>query len=469
MGRAEIRRFQRKADEVAAFLKPRLNSATRVKILAHTDTDGISSASILARCLRAYDVPFHLTFTNPLKPAELEVLAKEDYDMFVFLDQGSGQMEGIHKHLLGEEEHAVVVLDHHPGELPDHPLLAHLNPHEFELNGARDVCAAGVVYSVAESLDKKFRPLAALAIVGMLGDRQELPTGFESVNQVIVDRAIDLGIVKTSEGLKLIGRSQSPIAECLRLSIRPYLPGLTGNMQACKEMVEGMGIKLEDSTENLGGNQEVVLRDGLFARSETATRDEFRHTLWGPLYEVKIGQWAGPRDLHEYVAMIDACDRLGEPEIGFAAAMGDEDGANDAIALLRRYQEEMSKVLQWLERKKDYFATSPQMRHIWAGNHIDFKMIGEAMSLAMESGLVPDDLPVVAMAESGDEAKISARAMPEHARKGVHLGEALDKAARPLGGTGGGHDVAAGARVPLGKRDEFIARLEKILPQVEGI
>ena len=66
------------------------------------------------------------------------------------------------------------------------------------------------------------------------------------------------------------------------------------------------------------------------------------------------------------------------------------------------------------------------------------------------------------------EVKASARALPEHAKRGVHLGQAMEKAAESLGGTGGGHDVAAAARVPLEKREEFIARLVKALPPTAG-
>ena len=100
-------------------------------------------------------------------------------------------------------------------------------------------------------------------------------------------------------------------------------------------------------------------------------------------------------------------------------------------------------MLQWFESQRDNFSVTAQMRHIYAGGKVDNKMIGEATSLAMESGLVKADRPVVAMADVNGEVKASARALPEHAKRGVHLGQAMEKAAEALGGTGGGHDVAA--------------------------
>ncbi len=468
MAREEVRRFQRAADEVASFLKPKLDSGTRAKIITHTDADGISAAAILARCFYNYNVPFHLTFSRPIKPNEVPELAKEDYDLFVFTDQGSGQVSAIHKHLLGAGRD-VLILDHHPGDFPEHPKLAYLNPHACDLNGAKDISASGVVYSVIERLDKSFRPLVGLAMVGALGDRQEFFSGFTGVNEVLVKRAIDLDMVGTGEGLKLIGRTLSPVAECLRLSIRPYLPDLTGDLEACRELAGSLGISLKDTTAQLGREREASLRDALFARSDaTTTSEDFRHTLWGTLYAPKAGEWAGPADLHEFVAMLDACEKLGTPELGFAAAMGDEAAATNALALLRRYQEEMVAVLRWFEDQREKFKATPQMRYIYAGKEVDSKMIGEAISLAMESGLVETDRPVIGMVDSKGDLKVSARATPSYAMQGADLGEVLGKVARALDGTGGGHDVAAAARVPLERRDEFIAKLDKTLAQVAG-
>ena len=69
--RVEIKEFQRRADEVASFLKSNLSPDTRVKIVTHTDADGISAASILARYLHDRDVPFHVVFSRPVSYTHL--------------------------------------------------------------------------------------------------------------------------------------------------------------------------------------------------------------------------------------------------------------------------------------------------------------------------------------------------------------------------------------------------------------
>ncbi|GAI57924.1 unnamed protein product, partial [marine sediment metagenome] len=204
--RAEVRRFQRAVEEVVSFLKPRLGGDIRVKIISHADADGIAAAAIMARCLYTYNVPLNVKFARPLKPDEIAELGKGNHDFFIFLDQGSSQIEAIHKFILGRKRD-VVVIDHHPGEFPEHPNLAYLNPHTCGLNGAKDVSSSGAVYSVVEQLDRSFRPLVGLAIVGAIGDRQELFSGFTSINDTLVKRAIDLGFLRVGEGLRLIGRT----------------------------------------------------------------------------------------------------------------------------------------------------------------------------------------------------------------------------------------------------------------------
>lgn len=463
MGSAEIRRFQRRADDAAEFLKAHLVGESRVRIITHTDADGIAAAGILARCLYAYNTPFHIMFTSPLKPAEIMELGKEDYDLFIFVDQGSGQIATIHKFILSKERD-VLILDHHPGELPEHKNLAYLNPHACGLNGAKDVSAAGAAYSVVEHIDKNFKPLVGLAIVGAVGDRQEFFSGFTGVNEALFKRAIDLGLIRIGTGLKLIGRSFSPIAECLRLSIRPYLPGISSDPTACRALVESLGISPKSTLNELDQETEGRLRDALLARvGQVAADENFRYTLLGAVYTL-TREMTGPHDVRDQVAMLDACGKFNKTELGFAVTMGDQAVLAEALALLRSYQEHMVGVLRWLATNIDAFRVTPQMRCIYAGNAIGPTMIGEALSLAMESGIIATDRPVVGLVDAGaEELKVSARATPGLAMGGVNVGLALARAAEAVGGEGGGHDVSAAARIPRGRTDEFLAMLDQTL------
>lgn len=464
MGRAEIRRFQRAAEEVVSFLKPRLGGDTRTKIISHMDADGIAGAAILARCLYTYNVPFNVKFTRPLRLDEVAELGKEDHDLFVFIDQGSGQIEAIHKFILGRKRD-VVVIDHHPGEFPEHPNLAHLNPHACGLNGAKDVSASGAVYSIVEHINRSFRPLVGLAVAGAIGDRQEFFLGFTGVNDTLVKRAIDLGFLHVGEGLRLIGRTLSPVVECLRLTTRPYISGISGNPSACRSLVDTLGISPSSTLVELGSEAERRLRDAIFARvGPLATSEEFCHALWGITYTLATEDLVGPRDLREYVAVLDACSDLEKSEFGFAVAVGDRTAQTEALALLNSRQERMLEALGWLVSHLDTFKLTPRLRYIYFGDAVDSAMVGEVLSLSMESGLVTTDRPIIGIADAGAERlKISARSTSGLAMQGIDVGRALAKAAGVVEGYGGGHDVSAAARIPRERMNEFLTKLDQVL------
>ena len=47
--------------------------------------------------------------------------------------------------------------------------------------------------------------------------------------------------------------------------------------------------------------------------------------------------------------------------------------------------------------------------------------------------------------------------------KGVNLGKALQDSSNNFGGTGGGHDIAAGAMIPYESKDNFLHLLDEMV------
>ncbi len=72
-------------------------------------------------------------------------------------------------------------------------------------------------------------------------------------------------------------------------------------------------------------------------------------------------------------------------------------------------------------------------------------------------------LPIIAFADSEDAHKVSARGTQELVNRGLNLSEAISKVCHEIGGAGGGHDIAAGATVPAGKKELFIEKLNAII------
>lgn len=455
---AEVEKFYNAADEIASFLKPRLKDRVRVKINTHTDPDGISAGNILARCLNYYDVPFHISFGGPPDEEDVEELSEQDYDLFVFIDQGTGQFSMIEEHLLEGAGKEVLVLDHHPGKVEERPGFALLNPHTFGLNGAKDVSAAGVVFSVVERLDDRFKSLSEMALVGALGDRQKHKLGFSGINQEILDLAVEENVISVREGLKLDGRT-SPLTDVLSHSVRPYLLGLSGREDKCEELIEDLDFDPDTVIEEIDFEDEKKLREEILDRIEMDPDEDFKDNLWGEIYTPKVRQAVGPENLHCYVTMLDACEKLGRLEAGFSALLGNESSRNEAIGTLREYQESMIETIDWFISNEEKIKTTDQIRHVYVGDEIETKMLGEALSIALESGVIDGDLPLIGIGDLGENRiKVSARASSKYV--GPDIGEILGKVSRELGGSGGGHDVAAAARLLRERKDEFVKKVD---------
>ncbi|KXB02578.1 hypothetical protein AKJ43_01440 [candidate division MSBL1 archaeon SCGC-AAA261D19] len=457
---AGVKKFLDAADEVASSLKSYIDGGERARIITHTDADGIASGSILAECLRTYDVVFHISFSRPLGSDEISELADQDYDLLIFLDQGSGQVHYIQEHLLNADL-KVVILDHHPGDFSERTGLVHLNPNAYDLNGSRDVSASGVVYSVVKRIDEKFESLSELSIIGALGDRQGFPSGFSGINKKIVNHASDLGVIEVKEGLKLIGRNFS-LVDCLSSSIKPYLLGLSGNRERCRELVEDLDFDADTTLDELGPKDEEKLRDAITERIKVTPDENFYHALWGVIYISLTKKIVEPKSLNECATILDACGKLKKPGVGFGFLLGDESSRKEVRGIFDNYQRQMIKVLEWMSSNKADFKTTPNMRYIYTEDRVGQKMIGEALSIGAESGLIELDRPVLGLADSGtDWLKVSARAPHPSRKGGPHIGNVLGEVSRKLGGHGGGHDVAAAARLPRERMDEFISEVDR--------
>ena len=76
---------------------------------------------------------------------------------------------------------------------------------------------------------------------------------------------------------------------------------------------------------------------------------------------------------------------------------------------------------------------------------------------------VSRDRPIVAFAEKSDEeTKVSGRATGPLVSSGLDLSAVMGEAARAVGGDGGGHDIAAGATIPVGEEAAFIEHADRI-------
>jgi len=150
--------------------------------------------------------------------------------------------------------------------------------------------------------------------------------------------------------------------------------------------------------------------------------------------------------------------------------MGDRGAAlEEANKVLEDYKKDINKYLGWVSENPERMKEFENVYVVYGENFINEKIIGTISSILINSVKHPEK-PLIAFAKLETEgvAKFSARTTDSALAKGVNLGEVM-QAAEDFGGKGGGHNVAAGAQVPLDKVDNFLKTVNLLVgKQLKG-
>jgi RecJ-like exonuclease len=90
---------------------------------------------------------------------------------------------------------------------------------------------------------------------------------------------------------------------------------------------------------------------------------------------------------------------------------------------------------------------------------VDEKMLGAVSSILSSSLAFKEKIIILRTKTKENDLKISARR--GEANKDLNLGLVIKEVVKEIGGTGGGHAAAAGAKIPLEQYEKFIAEIAK--------
>jgi len=161
-----------------------------VRVITHYDADGLSAGAIIIKMLYRLNKNFHLSIVEHLNEKVINRIYREyNNPLYIFCDMGSAYID-----VIAERDMNAIILDHHPPKLRYTKVeeVHQLNPHIFNLNGAREISASGVCYLVAREYG--FYDLSIFAIVGAIGDVQHEP--FLGMNKFIVKEAREHGYLR---------------------------------------------------------------------------------------------------------------------------------------------------------------------------------------------------------------------------------------------------------------------------------
>ena len=434
-----------RAGEATDMLKEHIENDTVIRLISHNDADGISAAAVIANALVEEDVQFHTTIIPRLKEDIVNQMRSEKYDLFIFSDMGSPFIKEFNTY-----KHDVIVADHHQvGDVEAESNVVHLNPHLFGIDGSKDLCGAGSAYLTVRGMDKKH--LAYFALVGAFGDMQG-QGGFTGVNRLILDDARESGVLEIHEDLKIVSKASEPIYKSLAYTFSPPLPKISGDLEGAREFLEKMNLSYGIKFTDLEDEEKDLLKEALVSINPDIFGDCYTLPKENPLL----------RDLEEYSYILDACGKNKKQGLGLSIALGEKNQALDAaLKLQRQYRDQIVKGLEWIKREGAQQLNAIQ--YLYSEDKVLKSVMGTIASIGLSVELLDNSKPVIGLSRLHKDIKISGRTTRDMVARGVNLGKALQDSSNNFGGTGGGHDIAAGAMIPYEAKDNFLHLVDEMV------
>jgi len=455
--------FLKSAAEAAKAILETVDKDGFIHVFSHLDADGIAAAGIIGKALFRLDARFRVRITQWVDEKIIGEIIADKPQLVILTDFGSGYLE-----LLDEKvpDLKIIILDHHQiiGKI-DNENFIQVNPHLHGIDGATEVSGSGVSYFVAKAVNSSNVDLSPIALVGALGDMQDKreQRKLGGLNESIVRDAVTAKLVRVEKDLTFFGRETRPIHRALSATTSPFIPGLSGEEDACVAFLSNLDIKLKE------GEKWRALRDLTEEEKKRLSSALAEHllskglhlevaNLIGNVYVLEREEpWTPLRDAREFALLLNSTGRLDRPSLGISICMGDRNAAlEEANRVLEDYKKSINKYLGWVLEKPERIKELENVYVINGENFINEKIIGTISSILINSVAHPEK-PLIAFANVENEglAKFSARTTEAALSRGVNLGDVM-QAAKEFGGKGGGHNVAAGAQVPLDQVDNFV-------------
>ncbi|UWG49431.1 Single-stranded DNA-specific exonuclease RecJ [Halalkaliarchaeum sp. AArc-CO] len=454
-----------------------LREAGRVLLASHIDADGLTSAAIASTALERAGIPHEVVFEKQLDAESIAGIAAREYDTVLFTDFGSGQLEELRLHETAGA-FTPVIADHH--QPADAETDYHLNPLLFGIDGAAELSGAGAAYVLARAMESLAttregkpvdnRDLAALAVVGAVGDMQGGTDGLTGANEAILEEGIEAGAIESATDLAIYGRQTRPLPKFLEYATDVRIPGITNDEAGAVRFLSELSVDLKRDGDwrvwaDLSPAERQTVASALIRRAiERGVPSSRVETLVGTSYTL-LEEEPGTalRDVSEFSTLLNATARYERADVGLAVCLGDRGPALErARTLLSNHRRNLSEGLEWV--KSEGVTVESNVQWFDAGTRIRETIVGIVAGMAIGTPAIDGGKPIVAFASKNKtELKVSARGNYRLVRKGLDLSAVMREAARSVGGDGGGHDVAAGATIPAEMRNEFLAAVDELI------
>lgn len=432
-----------------------------IAVITHIDADGITSGSIITKALLRKNAKCVLRTVSDLNPSVISRLKEEGHEFYIISDLGAGFADKMQE-AFGEN---YLVIDHH--QQPENEIENErvLNAWKYGIDGGKEVCAGGMAYMVASTLDSRNKDLSSLAVVAAVADRQDQgeKKSLIGLNSEIADTAKSLDLISIDLDLMFMGRETRPLHESLAYTSFPYIDSLTWNADSCLSLLNMAGIKLKDDgrwrvLSELDEDEKRKILEAIarFVASTSKSSDVI-DDLIGYIYTLlKEDKRSMLRDAREFSTMLNACGRIRRAGVGVAICLGDRASIlKNGESIVGEYRSTLRNYISTIFSERWRLVDDGRTVMINGEGLVAEDMLGAVSSLLSGSPSFYGRLLFIRTKAEDGSYKFSSRKCLR-CESDVNLGLLMRECSARFNGSGGGHDAAAGARVVGDKVDEFI-------------
>jgi len=445
-------------------LRSVIENDNEISIVTHLDADGIISGSIISTSLARLGAKCAVRTVSDMTLNIIEQMKSENHDFYIITDLGGGMAHELFKVL----DDKWVIIDHH--QIPSKEITASyndqiLNAWKYGINGGKEICAGGMAYMVANTLDRKNRDLSSIAIVSALADRQDQgeKKTLIGMNSEIMKTAQSLGLIAVDLDLVFTGRETRPLHEAIAYTLFPYIDGLTWNIENCYAMIKDNGIKMKDN-----GRKSIILdavvKFIVASLQNTTAIDDVVANLKGYVYTLlNEDPRSQLRDAREFSTMLDACGRIRKAGVGVGICMGDRNAIlTEGEEIMTNYANTLRNYISVIFTEKWRLIDDGKSVFINGEGILAEDILGAVSSLLSGSPTLGGRLLFVRTLTKDGSYKFSSRKCLG-CKSGANLGLIMRHCSESAGGSGGGHAAAAGCRVPSSHLEYFLQNVRNAI------
>ncbi len=424
----------------------KIREADDIRVIAHYDGDGTSAAIILASAFERLGKRYHVGFIKALDSESFKTRIMEDTDsLTVVVDAGSDQVKSV------PEVEKIIVLDHHFYEETQIRGL-NINARKYGIDGTREACGATMAFVMALTLDENNRDLFPYLMAGIIADKQDIGE-YRGLNKSLYENYS--GMADKIHTLNLEGDT---ILNALVYSTDPFINDITGNVEKTVSFLKELQIDPETRFLDLNEDQKRSLGKSLSIRliAQGIGTEALKYL------ETDILKFSNTEfTSKELGAIIDGNTKIDCNAVAMQYFLGDSSARKELVDNWKIFK---AKLIDYTYRSFNQLFTLSNVNYFYAP---ESEMAGAVCGLLMLY-LAPQDKPLVGFNVGSGDTKVSSRGTRRMVQKGLNLSTVMKNATAEVGGSGGGHDIAAGAVIPKGKEKVFIDAVNRIVKEAYG-